>query len=276
MRTAQRSSAGRMPAVLVGDAAGFGPSLLSTSRARQVWVLARPVLGAVIFGLAAEKGWWIVAVGAFPWLFLSQVVALNDVMHRSIGLGRRASEAWLFTLGALVLESGHAVRVTHLAHHARGGGLDDPESYVDLLPLRGLLVEVPRYRFRLWSFGWRHGTGAERRWVSVEATLVGAAFAVAATGPVGGAARLYALLCLAAGWAFPLVSATGPHTDWGRDHSVHAHRVRGRWLPRLLLGLSFHVEHHLWPDVPSHRLPALAHAADPVLAAAGIKEVRVW
>jgi beta-carotene hydroxylase len=43
-----------------------------------------------------------------------------------------------------------------------------------------------------------------------------------------------------------------------------------------MLNLPFHLEHHLYPEVPSHRLPELSKAIERFVDRAGIKQVRVW
>jgi fatty acid desaturase len=267
---------GCMPVLDVPPLSELDGRLVRTSRPRRIWTLMRPIVWVGIFGALSQRGWWILAVAVFPALFVSQVVALNDVMHRSIGLGPRATRLAVAFLGCLVIESGHAIRITHLAHHNQGGGPDDPESYVDLLPLRWLLAEMPRYRFRIWGYGWRNSSRRERRWICVELGFAATVIAASVSGTAPATVVVFLVLSILAGWAFPLVSAVGPHADWGRDDASHAYRVRGRWLPRLMLNLPFHLEHHLYPEVPSHRLPELAKAIEPFIDRAGIKQVRVW
>ena len=43
----------------------------------------------------------------------------------------------------------------------------------------------------------------------------------------------------------------------------------------MFLELTYHLEHHLYPQVPSHHLPELARRLGPVLVAAGVQPVRV-
>jgi beta-carotene hydroxylase len=265
-----------MPVLDVPPLCALGDDLLATSRARRIWTLSRPLLWTGLFFVLANHGWWVPALALFPALFLSQVVALNDVMHRSIGLSRRATELGVGLLGALVLESGHAIRVTHLAHHAQGGGQDDPESYVDLLSTRRLLLELPIYRVRIWAFGWRNATRRERVWAAAEFLFAAIVATWCVSGGAPASASVFVVLSLLAAWAFPLGSAVGPHADWGRDDQSHAYRVRGRWVPWLMLNLPYHLEHHLYTEVPSHRLPVLATRLAPYLAQSGVKEVRVW
>src|SRR5689334_24385735 len=43
----------------------------------------------------------------------------------------------------------------------------------------------------------------------------------------------------------------------------------------VFLELTYHLEHHLYPQVPSHHLPELARRLDPYFARAGVKPVAV-
>lgn len=44
--------------------------------------------------------------------------------------------------------------------------------------------------------------------------------------------------------------------------------LRGTLVPALFMELIYHLEHHLYPQVPSHRLATLAGRLDPFLAEA--------
>ena len=60
----------------------------------------------------------VVAVGsAVIGIFVGVVTATHDVVHRTLGLSARATDVWLFLLGLVLLESGHAYRMTHRQHH---------------------------------------------------------------------------------------------------------------------------------------------------------------
>jgi hypothetical protein len=51
--------------------------------------------------------------------------------------------------------------------------------------------------------------------------------------------------------------------------------LRGHVVPALFLELTYHLEHHLDPAVPSHHLAELARRLDPLLRAAGVRPRRV-
>ncbi|MFC5750565.1 fatty acid desaturase [Actinomadura rugatobispora] len=165
----------------------LGHDLLVTTRRRRTLTLSLPYLGVALFAGAAAAGWWwttpLIAFG----IFVAVVTATHDVVHRSLGLGRTATEAALFW--------------------------------------RGLLV--------------------------------------------------YATMMIAGSWVYPLLTVHLPHRHYGEDPLTQTHTLRGRVVPALFLELTYHLEHHLYPQVPSHHLARLARRLDPFLDAAGVRPRRV-
>lgn len=109
----------------------LGTDLLTTRRWQRRLALARPLLGVAAYVLAAALGlWWLTPLIMFG-IFVAVVTVTHDVVHRSIGLGPRATEWALFLCGLVLLESGHAYRATHLQHHRAfpSAPSDDPEGY---------------------------------------------------------------------------------------------------------------------------------------------------
>ena len=50
--------------------------------------------------------------------------------------------------------------------------------------------------------------------------------------------------------------------------------LRGHVIPAMFLELTYHLEHHLYPQVPTHRLAELARRLDPFFAEAGVRPRR--
>lgn len=262
------------PATAPPPLADLGADLTAPpSVARRALVLGRAFAWAALYAACATRGWWLAATACMVPLFLSAVVALNDTLHGPLRLPRWLDETAMFALGLLVMESGHAIRATHTFHHDARAGDFDPEAYIDPLPWPALLAESARYRYRRWAWAWRSGR-VPRRWLVVEYALHAAV--LGGTAIAGGPAlRGFVVLGLLAGYACPLYSARGPHTAWGAADPLRV-VVRGRVLPRLLLGLTYHQEHHRYPEVPSYRLPELARRLDPWLATRDVERVTVW
>lgn len=258
--------------------ARLGPDLLVTTPRRRALALARPFLGVALFAIVGWQGWWWLAPLVMFGVFVAVVTVTHDVVHRSLGLGPRQTEWGLFLLGLVLLESGHAYRLTHLQHHRRFPAEDDPEGYPARLSFLGAVLWGPVFLARLWW--WSHqrsrGSRALRAWLLVEA---GAPFVVLGGGvllwPVTPGLLAYAALAVVGSWVYPLLTVYLPHHGYGDTPLTQTRTLRGRVVPAVFLELTYHLEHHLYPQVPSHHLARLANRLDPFLAAAGVRPKRV-
>lgn len=254
----------------------LGRDLLVTTRRRRVLALARPALGVAAFALLWWYGcWWATPLVMFG-TFVAVVTITHDVVHRAVGLGDRATDWALLVMGAVLLESGHAYQATHLQHHRRFPADDDPEGYPAHLSMPGAIVYGPIYLARLWWWALRRVPPARRGWLLLEAAVPVAAVAASALlWPVTRGPAAYTVMALAGGWVYPLLAVYLPHHDPGDTPLTQTRTVRGRLLPAVFLELTYHLEHHLYPQVPSHHLAELGRRLDPVFARAGVVPRRV-
>jgi beta-carotene hydroxylase len=256
----------------------LGADLRTTTRVQRLRALARPLLGVAAYGLAAHAGcWWLTPFVVFL-VFVAVVTVTHDVVHGALGLTRRQTEYALFALGALLLESGHAYRATHLRHHRVFPGPDDPEGDPARQTLPGAIVWAPLFLPRLWCWAWTRSKpgGGQRRWLAAEAAW---AFAVPIAGlwllPRTPALLVYAALAVVGSRVYPLLRVHLPHRHYGATPLTRTHTLRGRLIPALFLELTYHLEHHLYPEVPSHQLPELSRRLDPLFQTAGVRPRRV-
>ncbi|QDU66343.1 fatty acid desaturase family protein [Engelhardtia mirabilis] len=256
----------------------LGNDLLATSR-RQRWrTLSRPIWLVAAYVIAAACGhYWALPLIMVP-LFLSVVTAAHDVVHGALGLDRRGTEWALALLGAVLFESGHAYRWTHRRHHLVFPGSDDPEGAPAKGSWLGAILEAPCFLPRLWWWAFHRARGrrAERAWLLAEASwfLVAAVAAVVALGRWPSASAYFAM-ALVGSWSYPLLTVHLPHRNYGDTPVSQTHTLRGRLVPRLLLELTYHLEHHLYPSVPSHNLPILSERLEPWLREQGVTPRRV-
>ncbi len=82
---------------------------------------------------------------------------------------------------------------------------------------------------------------------------------------------VYAVLALVGSWVYPLLTVYLPHKDFGDTPLTQTHTLRGTIIPALFLELTYHLEHHLYPQVPSHNLAELARRLDPFFKEAGVQ-----
>jgi beta-carotene hydroxylase len=85
----------------------------------------------------------------------------------------------------------------------------------------------------------------------------------------------YAAMAIVGSWVYPLLTVYLPHHDYGDTPLRQARTLRGRIIPAIFLELTYHLEHHLYPQVPSHNLPELARRLDPFFRQAGVRPVAV-
>lgn len=256
--------------------AELGQDLLATSGAQRRRALGRPFLGLAAFVLAAYLGWWWATPLIVFGIFVAIVTATHDVVHGTLGLARWQSDVWLFLLGLVLLESGHAYRMTHRQHHRLFPSPDDPEGYPADLSFLGAVLYGPVFLVRLWIWSFRRASPAGRCWLLAEATAPATVIAVGALAwSAAPGILVYAVLAIVGSWVYPLLTVYLPHHDYGDEPLTQTRTLRGRLIPAVFLELTYHLEHHLYPQVPSHNLPELARRLDPFFAKAGVRPVAV-
>lgn len=249
----------------------LGRDLLETTAWQRYVTLARPFVLVGVYALVYALGiYWLTPIVVFL-IFIAIVTSTHDVVHSALGLGRRSTEWWLFILGAILLASGHSYRMTHLRHHSVFPGPDDPEGDPARMTFWRAVLHGPAFLPLLWIWSFRRASAAQRRWLLAEAVF---AVSFVACGvlllPVTKAVLLYSGLVYSGAWVFPLLTVHLPHRNYGDSPFTQTHTMRGWVIPKLFLELTYHLEHHLYPQVPSHNLARLSKQLEPVLRAAGV------
>ncbi|MEO5821563.1 MAG: fatty acid desaturase [Vicinamibacteraceae bacterium] len=212
-----------------------------------------------------------------PWLasayfFLAGLRLVHDAFHDNLALSRPAGHAVLVVLSGAMLGSMHAVRLTHLQHHRHSLGPDDVEGQT----ARGSGVRAIgaglAFPFRLHRAAWRRASRLDRRFIAGELLLTAALLAIAATQVSAQVSQHVALMAIAQG-------LTGFFAVWTVHHDVDEERqvartLRHRVKSAVALGMFFHLEHHLFPRVPTCHLPRLADRLDD--AAPELSKVTVY
>jgi fatty acid desaturase len=254
--------------------AELGQDLLTTTPWQRRWALLRPFLLVLLFALVWQmRLWWLTPLVMFL-LFIAIVTVTHDVVHGALGLTPRQSEWWLFLLGAVLLESGHAYRATHHQHHRVFPGPDDPEGDPARMRFWAAVLWGPLFLPRLWLWAFRRSRGRadQQRWLLTEAIwAVGFPVAATALWPVTRGPTAYAALAILGSWVYPLLTVHLPHHGYGDTPLTHTGTLRGVIIPRLFLELTYHLEHHLYPTVPSHHLAKLSRRLEPAFRANGVK-----
>ncbi|MGV3663224.1 MAG: fatty acid desaturase family protein [Prosthecobacter sp.] len=248
--------------------------------------------GAVL-GAAHITVWW-------QWMLLAPLYLLAAASLHGISLftheavhGTLAqNKVWNALLGALcampVLQNYSAYRVLHLRHHQHLGDEGDPDHYANYtrwtwmvfsMNWLRLLVGYPVYITMIPVLGFKQGTPVQRAGILAEVTAtVLLAWGIAAVTP---AAWLWH------GWLVPMLFINTTVNIRGMSqHTLLEHasdEVRGTRtiltypLVRFFMcNENYHLEHHLYPGVPWHQLPAVHAALEPALREQGAPYIRSY
>lgn len=249
----------------------LGRDLLRVSAARKALCLVSPFIVAALFFVFAIKSWWIPAIACTMVLsFITYGSVSHDLVHRTLALPAWLNEPLLALIELIAFRSGHAYRWVHLHHHARFPADDDIEGAAAAMPWWRALLDGITLQPRLWAAAMRHH-GPHRPWAIAEACAVLVMLAFAATNRIAG---IYALLMIAGSWIFPFMTSFVVHVPNGADELSQTRLFRGRFFSLFAFEHLYHLEHHLYPQVPHQRWPELARRLDPFFESHGVRAVR--
>jgi fatty acid desaturase len=260
MRTADLHPAAALPRVAWRDLVALRPPEV----VREL-LLPLPWLAGSL--AAASKGLYPLALALSFVFFLAGLRLVHGACHRAIGLPRRATDGVLFACSLAMLGSMHAVRWNHLRHHRRCLADDDIEAMGARRSAWGAILLGPRFPLRLHRAALAGTRGRARRWIVTELAGNLALLAmIVAVLPCG--ALLYHVAAMAVGQCLTAFFAVWTvHHDCAANQS--ARTIRHGLRSAITLNMFFHLEHHLYPQVPTAHLPRLAERLDAVLPDAG-------
>lgn len=227
----------------------------------------------VMHGLALPESLvhWALRLGGTLLIALALHVfalLLHDGVHHSLLPGRRLNRWASVLLGACVLVSASAYQAMHERHHIFLGDPRDPDDYHNYTGDRRVVWTMHYVRLLVGSFLYlalipvmvaRRGTHVEKRRVVVEYALLAALYVVVwhlVPHPV--LVHAWLLPILPAGIMFNIRSlAAHGITDTSdpllASRSIDAHPV----VAFLFRNENYHLEHHLFPEIPSYNLKAV-------------------
>ncbi|MFY9825443.1 MAG: fatty acid desaturase [Thermoanaerobaculia bacterium] len=193
------------------------------------------------------------------------ILFLHEGMHKTLFASPQLNRWVSVSLGVVFCLSFSAYKVMHQRHHQYLGDERDPDDYSNYTKNRLLLwflhyvrliAGVYIYIVMIPVLASRKGSPADRRDILVEYGVLAAVYAVVFTLVPGGY-----LLYL---WFIPLVMAahmtairgltqhgiTEAHDPYLASRSIQAHPV----VAFCLLQENYHLEHHLFPEIPSYHL----------------------
>jgi fatty acid desaturase len=217
---------------------------------------------AVSLACAAER-LWAPALAASFMVFLTGLRQVHNGHHYALGLSRRATEWFLFAMSIVMLGAMHAVKFNHLRHHKLCMGAGDVEAASARMSAWQAIAFGPLFPLLLHHAALKLGDPATRRWIVAE-LAANAAWIAAVCFWLDVAMLRYHVAVMAVAQCLTAFFAV-----WTVHHDTEqapfpARTQRGPLKNLLSYAMFLHVEHHLFPQVPTCHLPALARRLDAV------------
>ncbi len=204
------------------------------------------------------------------------VLLLHEGMHDTLFPNRRWNRLGSVLLGTTFLMSFSAYRVLHARHHKFLGDPRDPDDYNNYArnPLAVWALHFVRlacgsllYLALIPMLALKYGTDVERRWILTEYGFLFFVYSVLL--------RLVPISTLVVSWFIPLLIvgtlvAIRGFTQHGITDASDPYIASRTILPHPAVGFfllheNYHLEHHLFPEIPSYHLPQLHRSVWPLL-----------
>lgn len=218
----------------------------------------------------ASQSWYVLACGASYLFFAAAFRQAHDGYHHSLGTGKRTTTGILLLLSVLLITSLHSIRATHMEHHRNPLGDSDIEGSLAKVSWWQAMLGGVTYRLSIYRQGLRLSSRRNQRNAYLEFGLIALVIATAlvlsvfpiAVPAIAMSAQVlmyHILTMMLANASVGIIAVWGVHHDC--DETV-ARTERNPLVNLLTFNLLYHVEHHLFPAVPSNHLPQLAKRLD--------------
>jgi len=210
---------------------------------------------------------------ALPFSFVFFLTGLRQVhngFHHTLGVSRTLTEATLFVNSLLMMTAMHAVRYNHLRHHKYCLQEEDVEGNCARMTALRALLYGPVFIYRLHASALRSSQAATRK--AVRRELIAIVLYAAFVFSLHIHFLEYHIIAMCTGELFTSFFAVWTvHHDC--DEDLFARSVSPRWKNWLTFNMFYHLEHHLFPGVPTIRLPELSKRIRERLPDLKIKDV---
>ncbi|HWE49980.1 MAG TPA: fatty acid desaturase [Bryobacteraceae bacterium] len=237
--------------------------LVPVNRFEIVGEILLPVCWLAASIAVAGSGHYFIALPLSFMFFLTGLRIVHNAFHSALGLSRRATDGVLWMMSLIMLGSMHAVRFNHLRHHRLKSGEGDVEAKSAEMPAWRALLFGPVFPVLLHVTAFRFGGRKLRATVAGE-LVMNAVWLYLVFFVFHNATLRYHAAAMAAGQCLTAFFAVWTvHHDCDRTHYI-ARTVRQRIKNRVTFNMFLHIEHHLFPAVPTCHLPELSRRIDNV------------
>ena len=214
---------------------------------------------AILSWILAYLDLYLLALPFSALFFLTALRQVHNGFHNSLGTGRRLTWLSLYLNSMLMMASIHAVKYNHLRHHKYCLGEKDYEGKSAHMSWWKAILYGPVHIFLIHKVTFTEGGRRYRRNMLLELISILAFLGLALAFQVN--FLLYHCVIMLAGEILSAFFAV-----WTVHHDCDEHTIartqRSTWKNFVTYSMFYHLEHHLFPAVPTIKLPELAKRID--------------
>lgn len=203
----------------------------------------------------AAKQWYWLALPCSFLFFLTALRHVHNAFHYALGLPEKQTNRLLYLYSMLMFASINAVKYNHLRHHKYCLEEGDAEGACARMSAFKAIFFGPYFIVKQHITALRSGKKQVRK--SVQTDLLLMLFFAAAAFLLNAEIVIYHIIVMITGEFFSAFFAVWTvHHDC--DEYMFARTLNSRWKNFLTYNMFYHLEHHLFPAVPTIKLPELS------------------
>ncbi|MGB0521555.1 MAG: fatty acid desaturase family protein [Flammeovirgaceae bacterium] len=209
--------------------------------------------------LAAYFEWYVIALPSSFIFFLAGLRQVHNGFHGALGVSKQSTNWILWLNSILMFGAMHAVKYNHLLHHRHCLQENDIEGKSARMSAIKALCYGPIFPLELHYHALKNGDDETKKWVRFELGAIALCYGVIFW--IGPPLLVYHAIAMIIGeclTAFFAVWTVHHHCD----DDMPSRTLRGGWKNFLTYHMFYHMEHHLFPKVPTINLPKLAQRID--------------
>jgi fatty acid desaturase len=211
----------------------------------------------------AYFGYYVFALPFSAFFFLTALRQVHNGFHNSLGTNKFLTWFSLFSNSILMMVSIHAVKFNHIRHHKYCLSDEDYEGKSAGMTWYGAILYGPIHMFLIHKVTLQMGNRTYKRNVLLELFAIAVCTSLVFYYQIH--FLIYHIIIMMIGEFLMAFFAV-----WTVHHDTHEHpelarTQRGGWKNKLTFSMFYHLEHHLFPAVPTIKLPELARRIDEVL-----------
>ncbi len=213
--------------------------------------------------LFAYFEWYLFALPCSAFFFLTALRQVHNGFHNCLGTNKFLTWFTLYSNSILMMVSVHAVKFNHLRHHKYCLSEEDQEGKSAHMTWYGAILYGPIHMFKIHLLTWQLGNASYRRNLVLELFSVILFACIVFYFEIHW--LMYHIAIMIVGeFLMAFFAVWTVHHDT-HDAPLFARTQRQGWKNKLTFSMFYHMEHHLFPAVPTIKLPELARRIDAVL-----------